>query len=619
MSTFKEKKSGFKFTIDASTGPANSIINEGLKFHALIEWCGQYLSDTTDFIDIGAHMGSYALILSSTCRTVHAFEPGSAARAWLHTAIEDNTIPNVKVYDNALSFHDELVDLYHFSPDGLQSSLCKAMGVTSVEEVETRTLDSFHFTNVGFIKISVNGSELDVLKGAKSTLETNQYPQVFVHSTPAKRDAVHAWFKELGYKVHPVTGGDDFYLASDHPSRPKKVVAKEDSIVQKYERGEAPADFNDCLALAKHYRDARMYMRAYKCAQLGLTLTQYPRHKIQLQYELSIAAFYIGKLNECLEHGSLVMLSFLTSWEVRNHMLRVISRCLRPLKAKRYISLDAPVENGYCSSSTSLVPHWDGFRACIRTVNYVINDEGGYIIHDADSRVRTTNYLMNLDFNLSGGSTARLVDNSGVKLYPLNILGMEDVRLFGDHQLFAVYPEVNDQRIPQMCYGEYDDTGSVTKLIPLNAASQLQCEKNWLPFILNGEVHFIYNISPFQLYRLNTTTGEVTLVKRESLCDENINDFRGSAPPIPHRGGWLAVIHQVYHSSPRNYFHRLVWFNRDFTQMKYSELFYFQHLDIEYTLSICHSDQGLIIPYSYRDSSCVLAIIDYAEINRMIE
>jgi FkbM family methyltransferase len=608
MSVFTEKQSGFKFTMDDTSAAAQAIIRSGFSTHGLIEWCRQYLSSDSTFIDVGAHIGSYSLILSSQCRTVHAFEPAATTRAWLQAAIETNAITNVHVYEAALGAQEGTADLYHCSPDGLRTSLRKVLGVTDVEEVSVKTLDSYSFTDVSFIKISVNGTELDVLRGATSTLEQHHYPRILVET---RDNAVQTCLRELGYKVFPVTGCEGMYLASDHPQHPQK--AKKDPVSKE------PTEFADYLELARLHRNKRMYLQAYHSAHRGLALTQYPRHKIQMQYELAIAAFYVGEVAESLEVANKVLVSFLTDWETRNGILHLIGRSLRPLPVKRRVRLEPPLETGYCPSSTSIIPHGTGFRACVRTVNYVLDDVGGYTIHDTQGRVQTTNYIMEFDRDWRPTASMKLVDHSGVRLYSQNILGLEDVRIFGTNQFLAVYPEVNAERLPQVCYGEYDASGAVTKLLPLTVTQKLQCEKNWLPLVRGNEVLFIYNIGPFQLYRLNTDTGAVKVLKHQALCDENINDFRGSAPPIPYKDGWLAAIHQVYHDNPRNYFHRLVWFDFDFTTIKYSDLFYFQDVDIEYTLALCHSEEGLLIPYSFRDSSAVIAVLEYAEVDRMLK
>jgi len=38
--------------------------------------------------------------------------------------------------------------------------------------------------------------------------------------------------------------------------------------------------------------------------------------------------------------------------------------------------------------------------------------------------------------------------------------------------------------------------------------------------------------------------------------------------PIPYKNGWLATIHQVHYSNPRKYYHRFVWYSKDFQTKK---------------------------------------------------
>jgi len=226
-----------------------------------------------------------------------------------------------------------------------------------------------------------------------------------------------------------------------------------------------------------------------------------------------------------------------------------------------------------------------------------------------------------------------VVYNSGVKLYPKNILGMEDIRLFGSNYFFCTYLELNESRTPQIGWGTYDsETGSVTRMVPLMAGTELKCEKNWLPFIGDDdEIYIIYAMGPFQLYKLDKETGDIKEIKRLTLGDgltdispdapstgRYINDFRGSSSPILYKNYYLATIHQVYHAEPRKYFHRFVAFDKDFTTIKFSLPFYFDKVGVEFNLSICQSDEGMLMSYSYNDSTSTIAVVDYNIIDGML-
>lgn len=124
-------------------------------------------------IDGGAHKGIYSYVLSQLCRQVHAFEPNPTMYAYLKSAVPANVVP----YEAALS---DFIGKEKFnvptSPGRFhhtQGSLMDVKGATGAAQVtvEVRTLDSYPFEDVGFIKLDLEGHELAALKGAQKLLE----------------------------------------------------------------------------------------------------------------------------------------------------------------------------------------------------------------------------------------------------------------------------------------------------------------------------------------------------------------------------------------------------------------------------------------------------------------
>jgi len=141
---------------------------------------------------------------------------------------------------------------------------------------------------------------------------------------------------------------------------------------------------------------------------------------------------------------------------------------------------------------------------------------------------------------------------------------------------------------------------------------ELRPEKNWLPLVTDdGKLRFIYSFGPLRMFELSGD-GVVTEVINRKLTEEHIGEFRGSGPPIAYKGGWLATIHQVDHYNPRTYLERFVWFDREFTTIKFGPLFFLaEEPGVEYNLAICHSDEGLVVAYSVMDASAMLAVVEY--------
>lgn len=88
-----------------------------------------------------------------------------------------------------------------------------------------RTLDSFNFNNIGFIKIDVEGFEKEVLEGGVETLKRNGWPKIIFESwgswkeregVPAVtlREELFSYLKnDLGYNIIAINGVNDMFLA----------------------------------------------------------------------------------------------------------------------------------------------------------------------------------------------------------------------------------------------------------------------------------------------------------------------------------------------------------------------------------------------------------------------
>ncbi len=125
-------------------------------------------------VDVGANQGIYAFALSEIGQQVHAFEahPDYAKfakdnlgdRATVHTVALTNAKGRAKFY---VPYSDDGMEL-HFAGN-LKNSHAQFTN-QKIIETDVETLDSFALTGVTFIKVDVEGSELDVLEGARRTI-----------------------------------------------------------------------------------------------------------------------------------------------------------------------------------------------------------------------------------------------------------------------------------------------------------------------------------------------------------------------------------------------------------------------------------------------------------------
>lgn len=126
-------------------------------------------------IDIGANIGFYSYYCSKIFKNVHAFEPIKL----ISKDLNDFTIKNksVSLHNYALSNSEEEKSI---SVPFIKNKNVLNYGYASLSnefenkqelKISTKTLDSFNFCDVDFIKIDVEGHENQVIKGGINTIK----------------------------------------------------------------------------------------------------------------------------------------------------------------------------------------------------------------------------------------------------------------------------------------------------------------------------------------------------------------------------------------------------------------------------------------------------------------
>jgi FkbM family methyltransferase len=151
-------------------------------------------------IDVGAHRGLWSYRMSGRASMVHAFEPNPE----LYHYLSRTHIRSAQTYALALS-DSEGSAVLSMMPDGRgtgRATLTTSAASTELATVETRRLDSFSFTDVGFMKVDVEGHEEAVLRGARDTL-LQSHPVLFIEieerHNPGAVTRIPAMLGDLGY------------------------------------------------------------------------------------------------------------------------------------------------------------------------------------------------------------------------------------------------------------------------------------------------------------------------------------------------------------------------------------------------------------------------------------
>ncbi len=193
--------------------PSGVYINHLIKKHlkkgeAELHLLRFLVNPDKDAIDVGANKGIYSYLLAQLVPQVYAFEPNPK----IFRILNKHLPQNVKAYDVALSDKNgdgkllvpKGVENEKYSNQGASLSTVKLNDPHGTVDVNERTLDSYEFNNIGFIKIDVEGFESAVLKGAENTIKQNM-PTLLIeleerHTDRPIVELVHE-VEKYGYKA----------------------------------------------------------------------------------------------------------------------------------------------------------------------------------------------------------------------------------------------------------------------------------------------------------------------------------------------------------------------------------------------------------------------------------
>lgn len=175
-------------------------------------------------LDVGANVGAYSLLFAQwvgPSGRVYAFEPAPEARRGLERHLRLNHCSDrVSISAEAVSASRGLAQ---FRATGLQGDN-RLLGSGAVDGIRVRTtsVDEFcsvHYLAPSLIKIDVEGSELDVLRGAARTiaargnalaLYVEMHPSLWA-STGCSREQMEAELARQGLVAERLDGGRDLW------------------------------------------------------------------------------------------------------------------------------------------------------------------------------------------------------------------------------------------------------------------------------------------------------------------------------------------------------------------------------------------------------------------------
>lgn len=164
--------------------------------------------------DIGANVGFYTLLFSQYAKAVYAFEPLIRNLKYLIRLIDINKLPNARIIPCAVA-DDSKVSYFSEGEDHSRGKLDH----DGLVPVMVTTCDRFvSETKIvpDLIKIDVEGSEFDVLKGASKLLETH-HPSILlsIHSDRLRKDCLE-FLAAKNYKAIIPLDSDRAHQATEY-------------------------------------------------------------------------------------------------------------------------------------------------------------------------------------------------------------------------------------------------------------------------------------------------------------------------------------------------------------------------------------------------------------------
>jgi FkbM family methyltransferase len=219
---FKSVFASVKYILFRTSHPDDRMINTSIgRFHCrkntndfqfanlYYEWgvkkfILKHIDQFSVFIDIGACIGDYSIMLAKMNKKCHAFEliPGNFDA--LRRNIELNCLRDrIKSYPCGLGMVNYRTN-YTFNPVNTGASKVDENSVQGYEAVEIRTLDSFIDTmeidpkERVLVKIDVEGMEADVIRGARNFIHIHENITFIVEDKHCGDFAIRDAFREAG-------------------------------------------------------------------------------------------------------------------------------------------------------------------------------------------------------------------------------------------------------------------------------------------------------------------------------------------------------------------------------------------------------------------------------------
>jgi FkbM family methyltransferase len=170
--------------IGMNVGGGGDARNSGEEF--VIKYIKKVFKSQSDLVifDVGSNIGDYAILLSEILEpntNIYCFEPSKTT--FEHLTENTVNLKNIQLFNIGLGVKAEFISLYFDKKESGLASFYKrrldhfSIDMSKSELVEVKILDEFcsdhKIEHIHFLKMDVEGNELNILNGAKHMIEND--------------------------------------------------------------------------------------------------------------------------------------------------------------------------------------------------------------------------------------------------------------------------------------------------------------------------------------------------------------------------------------------------------------------------------------------------------------
>ena len=218
----------------------NEAVKKGINEPHFVELVSKILKPKDVVMDLGGNIGTHSILMSNLVfeGRVITFEPQSLIYSILQNNVLLNRRTNIDTYRFACSdknFQTISMEPFSFIGERINNGALRvSLNDVAGDLALTRTIDSFNFEKLNFIKIDIQGSEVKALRGAKKTIAKFK-PYMFIEIEQQHLLAMNASAKELielvlslGYSLYRI---DNSYPC-DHICVPNEKISQFNEIIR---------------------------------------------------------------------------------------------------------------------------------------------------------------------------------------------------------------------------------------------------------------------------------------------------------------------------------------------------------------------------------------------------